>query len=520
MVSKIRAAASNLWSELKRRRVVKTTAAYVVVAWVIVEGADVIFPVMMLPDWTLRLLVVSAIMGLPLVIILAWIFDVERKPERVGNSEVSGNDSMDFRDETLTFPVPPNLSTAIASVAVLRFENLSLDEKYRFLADGIASELHSVLEKVHRLRVASRTSSFSLAGTETDVREIARRLNVHFVITGSVECINDRMRLIVELDNADEGVQIWSERYDRDVNDVLSIQHEIAHSIASEFGGARLRDEITMASSLPTNSLDAWSLVQRARSYTLSFTPRKLAEAVPLLRKAISLDVDYAAAHAALASVLSEQVLNGLSENPQSDRKAALESAERACSIVPNDPFVLKMSSVAWAYFGKSERSLGALGQAVTIAPFDFGAWGFMGWPLVETGSQQNIDELHEIMDRILKAAPSHPGAPYWLYHRSVACCFEGRNDLAVDFARQSVRQNARFPWVWMQYANALGITNAKDAAKKAIDHCTRISPRLTPEYYEQMILGMSANSEIADMRLAGLRRLNALSNGSPTSGH
>jgi adenylate cyclase len=512
MVNKLNAIATKLWSELRRRRVIRTTVAFVVVAWIIVEGASIIFPALLLPDWTFRLVVVSAILGLPLVIVLAWMFDIERKPENKENSAEYGIHIRDVKDETLQSRVPPNLSSAIASVAVLPFKNLSRNEKHRFIADGIATELHSTLAKVHRLRVASRTSSFSLAGTDADVREIARRLNVHFVISGSVECIEDQMRLIVEFDNADEGVQIWSESYDRDVKDLFSIQQEIAQAITSEFGGARLRDEITSASSRPTASLDAWGLVQRARSYALSFTPLTLSNAVPLLHQAIELDAEYAAAHAALASVLSEQVLNGLSDEPQSDRQMALESAERACSIAPVDPFVLKMCGAVSAYFGKPESSIRALRQAVDIAPFDFGAWGYMGWPLVETGSQKDHDELHEIMERILKATPLHPGAPYWLYHQSVACTFEGRNELAVDLARQSVGRNPRFPWAWMQYANALGIVNAANSAKEAIDRCKEISPGLTPDYYELMIRGMSTSKEIANLRLAGLRSLNLLS--------
>ena len=511
MVAKLNAVAAKLWLELKRRRVIRTTVAYVVVAWIIVEGVSTIFPIILLPDWTVRLVVVSAILGLPLVIVLAWMFDIEYKPERTEHSASPGKHKRDLTVEAQQPRVPPNLSSAIASVAVLPFKNLSPDEKHRFIADGIATELHSTLAKVHRLNVASRTSSFSLAGTGADVREIAHRLGVHFVISGSVECIEDHMRLIVELDNADEGVQIWSESYDRDLNDVFSIQHEIALAITSEFGGARLRDEITIASSRPTASLDAWSLVQRARSHTLSFTPRTLSNAVPFLRQAIELDVEYAAAHAALASVLSEQVLNGLSDDAQSDSQLALESAEHATSIAPVDPFVLKMCGAAWAYFGKTARSISALRRAVDIAPFDFGAWGFMGWPLVETGSQQDLDELHEIMERTLKATPLHPGAPYWLYHRSVACTCEGRNELAVDFARQSVGRNPRFPWAWMQFANALGITNAEDSATGAIDRCKEISPGLTPEYYELMIRRMSASEEVVNLRLAGLRSVNIL---------
>ena len=495
-----------LWTELSRRRVVRTTVAYIVSAWILVEVASVI-----LPAWTVRIVIVIAVLGLPIVVVLAWTFNIERSPETSDRSAISGlkGPNRVWSDDQSN--VPPNLSTAIASVAVLPFENLSPNDEHQFIADGIATELHSTLAKVHRLRVASRTSSFAFARADADVNEIARRLNVHYLISGGVECIGERMRVFVEFDNADEGVQIWSETYDRDVSDVFSIQQEIAHVVAGEFGGARLRDEISSASGRPTEDLDAWNLVQRARSYVLAFTPQALADAEPLLRQAIELDEEYAAAHAALASVLSEQVLNGLSGNPERDRDTALESAEKACASAPTDPFVCKMCGAAWAYFGETKRSLDALHRAVNIAPFDFGSWGYFGWALVQTGMQQDLDKLHEIMERILRVTPSHPGAPYWLFHRSVACTCESRNEMAVDFAKRSVERNPGFPCGWMQYANALGNIDAADDARQALQQSMNISPALTPEHYESMILQMSTTNETADLRLAGLRKSNIL---------
>jgi adenylate cyclase len=511
MGSKVRVAAAKFWSELKHRRVIKTAVAYVIGAWVLVEVSSVVFPALLLPDWTVRITVTIAILALPLVLVLAWFFDIEREPEKAAKTsslEASPPEQPAERDQS---NVPPVLTSAVASVAVLPFENLSPDKERKFLADGIAVELHSTLTRVHRLNVAARTSSFVFASGDTDIKEIARKLNVHFIISGSVRSVDDHMRVIVELDNAVEGVQIWSETFDREVQDVFSVQHDIAHAVTSAFGGARLRDEIASATSRPTSSLDAWSLVQRARSYVLEFTPQVLADAVPLLRQAIVLDAEYAAAHSMLACALSEQVLNGLSTAPRSDRDEALESAERAFTHSPVDPFVLKMCGAVWAYFGKTEDSLRALHGAVEIAPFDFGAWGYMGWPLVETGVQRDLEELHEIMERILQATPLHPGVPYWLYHQSVAYACEGEDQLALDFARKSIERNPTFPWVWMHYANSLGRTNAADEARRAIQRSSEISPALTPEYYESMIRDMSANNESAALRLAGLREARIL---------
>ena len=247
MTDKTGTVVKKLWSELNRRRVVKTTVAYIVTAWILVEGASVIFPALLLPDWTIRIIVVIAILGLPIVMVLAWMFDIERNLETPGKTSITVGQESDRLWKGSQSSVPPNLSSAIASVAVLPFRNLSPNEEHKFIADGIATELHSTLAKVHRLRVASRTSSFAIAGIDADVKEIARQLNVHFVISGGVEIIGDHMRVIVEFDNADEGIQIWSETYDRDVSDVFAIQHEIAHVVTGEFGGARLRDEMFSA---------------------------------------------------------------------------------------------------------------------------------------------------------------------------------------------------------------------------------------------------------------------------------
>lgn len=508
MSKKMSTSATSFWLELRRRRVISATVAYVIGAWILVEGTNLVQEILNLPPWVPKAVLVIAVLALPLVIILAWMFNIERDTAKGDESspvELLEPDQAERQDE---HKVPPSLTSAIASIAVLPFENLSSDADHKFLADGIALELHSTLAKMHRLRVAARTSTFLFADSETDVQELARKLNVHFIISGSVRCVEDRMRVIVELDNALEGVQIWSETYDREVSDVFSVQHDIAHAVVNSFGGARLREEISNATVHPTPSLDAWSLVQRARSYVLAFTAQALADAVPLLRHAIELDVGYAAAHAALANVLAEQVLNGLSLDVDDDSKAALESAEHAFAQAPMDPFVLKMCGAVWAYFGKTDMSISALRRAVDIAPFDFGSWGYMGWPLVETGAQRDLDELHEIMERIIQVTPQHPGVPYWLYHRSVACTCAGQDELAVELARQSVERNPAFPWGWMHYANTLGRIGKGRETEKAIERIKDISPALTSDHYEHMINEMSASRNFAAQRLDGLREL------------
>jgi len=254
--------------ELRRRRVIKTTIAYIVLSWILVEVSSIVFPALLLPDWTVRIVVAMTILALPVIIVLAWMFDVDRDEDNRVRMLRSNHD---------TEHAESGINDAeIASIAVLPFENNSEGEQFEYIASGIATELHSTFSRIHRLRVASRTSSFSNNLQTDDIKTIGRKLNAMYVVSGNVRIADTRMRVIVELDNAMEGTQIWSQTYDREIDDIFAVQSEIAQSVTNQFCGERLREEITAASKRPTESLDAWQRVQRARSYILAFTPEGL----------------------------------------------------------------------------------------------------------------------------------------------------------------------------------------------------------------------------------------------------
>src|SRR5690606_30150448 len=138
-----------------------------------------------------------------------------------------------------------------------------------------------------------------------------------------------------------------------------------------------------------TGSLDAWGLVQKARACVLDYTPEGLAEAIEPLQRAIELDSNYPAARATLGSLLVERLVNGLSSDPEADEAAAIDAATKAVELAPQDPFILKMVSLVWSYAGDHRKALSCLRNAVTYAPFDLGAWGYMGWPLTASGDPQ-----------------------------------------------------------------------------------------------------------------------------------
>jgi TolB-like protein/Flp pilus assembly protein TadD len=395
---------------------------------------------------------------------------------------------------------------------VLPFDNLSIEPGQDVLADGLATEIHSVLGQMHQVRVASRRSAFSFRNSEKSVKEIARSLNVRYVLSGSLMRAGDRLRIIAELDDAATDTQIWSQKFERNIDDLLKIQTEIAEAIVGAFGIERERAEIARAKAQPTENLDAWSLLQRARNYINDYSEKSLGEARKLLESCTELDSEYAAAHAALGSVLIERVLSGYSDDPPADREKALEAIHKAQQLAPHDHFVLKMAGMVLAACGRPGGALGALRECVKLAPFDFGAWGYFGWPLTARGSEEDLAELNQIMDRLLQAAPDHAGSGYWLYHKSVASVLKNDLEEAKKLLEAAFANHKPVPWAYLHLANIHGLQGNTGKAREAANKATELNPKLSVEHYAECIQAMTADNEASEVRLAGLKQAGLLS--------
>jgi TolB-like protein/Tfp pilus assembly protein PilF len=401
---------------------------------------------------------------------------------------------------------PPPAAAALASVAVMPFENHVDDPVRRHFGDAFASELHSTLSRVDRLRIASRRSSFALRDADVDVREIGRRLNVHYVISGSLLYSGSDLRIIAALDDADSGTQVWAESYDRSSDDILAVEREIAEAVVASFTTQSQREEMQRARHAPANSLDAWGLVQRSRSMALEYTTQSLSAAIEPVRHAIELDPDYAAAHATLGSLLIERLINGLSDDAEQDEAAAEAAAAKALTLAPQDPFILKMVGLVWVYCGDFKRSLACLRKAVARAPFDFGAWGYMGWPLTASGSAEDLAELRAIMQRLLRLEPNHPGVPFWLYHRSVGEAASGDYAGAARSIEDALAVHPDFALGWIHYANLLGHLRRRTDARAALERSRAINPAMTVAHFKALIEKMCDASTLVVARTGGLR--------------
>ena len=242
----------NFFAELKRRNVYKVAVAYAVVSWLLIQVATQVFPFFEVPNWAIRLVVLLLVLGFPVALVLSWAFEIT--PEGIKReSELQGNDKRTRRGGRRIIGITIALAVVAAgllafqllqsrlsrisrgeadvppmSIAVLPFADMSEAKDQGYFSDGISEELLNLLSKIPQLKVAARTSSFSFRSKQVEIPEIARQLNVANVLEGSVRRNGDLVRITVQLIRAAEGYHLWSETYDRKMDDIFKIQDEIA----------------------------------------------------------------------------------------------------------------------------------------------------------------------------------------------------------------------------------------------------------------------------------------------------
>ncbi|HMB59844.1 MAG TPA: hypothetical protein VKN35_08025 [Xanthomonadales bacterium] len=312
-------------AELTRRKVLRTVGAYAVGVFVLLQLMDAAVDPLRLPDWLPTLVVITLILGFPLVFMLAWQFDITpsgirratttRALSRSQNAALytvsllamvglgyvfyiyySGVfESMDEPQpaEVRQFTAPDN------SIAVLPFTDLSEDGGQTYFSDGVAEEILNLLAQVEGLHVAARTSSFAFRNPSEDIREIGRLLNVQTVLEGSIRSSGNRIRLTAQLINVQDGFHIWSQSYDREIDDLFAIQDEIASHIAKALVDSFSGLESKLQGK--TNNIAAANAYRTGRLHWWRRTPAELETALGYFAEALEHDAAFAPAYAAMA---------------------------------------------------------------------------------------------------------------------------------------------------------------------------------------------------------------------------
>ena len=333
----------SLIDELKRRKVFKVAAAYLVVGWLLIQVASTVAPQLNLPDWAPRLVTFIILLGFPIALVLAWILDVTPEGIKVDKAPVGTKRmiivaailaalAVGWYWKTRSAPVTGNAGVDARSIAVLPFVNMSEDKSNEYFSDGISEEILNVLARVADLRVAARTSSFSFRAQEKEVPLIGRELNVRMVLEGSVRKQGDRVRVTAQLIDASNGYHVWSQTYDRDLKDIFAIQDEIAGAIANEL---KLKLDAPHAGGAPiadTADLAAYQLYLKAMGLWTARGEQNLLQAEALFQAALNRDPNYAKAWAGLA--LTYAILPEWSSRPLAEtRPAGRDAAEHALAL-------------------------------------------------------------------------------------------------------------------------------------------------------------------------------------------
>jgi len=342
---------TGFFDEVKRRKVYRVAAAYIIAAGGAIQLASASFPAWELPNWALRLVIVLLLIGFPIALILAWAFDVTPEGIRATPS-VAVPRTHRRRNMIMLVATGVIISAAVGffllprvsahkidkSIAVLPFENRSDEKENAYFADGIQDDVLTNLSKIGDLKVISRTSVMPYRGKGSNVREIGKALGVSTILEGSVRRVGNRVRVNVQLIDASNDEHIWAEDYDRDLTDVFAIQTDLAQKIARELQAKLSPTEKAQIERKPTENSEAYLAFLQA--HDLCTRPDKfradIEKAEQLFEQATRLDPDFAGAFAELAFV-EDWMYHDFDPTPARKEKARA-AAEEAIRLQPNLP--------------------------------------------------------------------------------------------------------------------------------------------------------------------------------------
>src|SRR5512140_2079481 len=381
----------SLFAELRRRNVFRAAVFYVGAVWALTQGIAQLTPVVGAPDWAARWFLAAAVIGFPFWIAFAWFY--EFTPEGLKReSEIEPHESITrHTGRKLDLAIIGVLAVAVVllltdrfvlhhgvnesassgesaqSPAVLPFVNRRTDKEQEYFADGISEELLNLLAKIPQLRVTARTSSFSFKGKEVAIPEIARTLHVANVLEGSVRKAGNSVRITAQLIKAGTDTHLWSQTYDRKLDDIFAIQDEIAADVVKQL-------KVTLLGAAPksrTTDPEAYALYLQAVQLGRQFTAESFQQSDALFRKVLAIDPRYAPAWDGQARNFINEAGQGLLPGKEGFAQAR-EAAVKALAIDPD--YAPAYAQLGWiAMYGDNDLAGAALHleRALALEPAD-----------------------------------------------------------------------------------------------------------------------------------------------------
>ena len=488
-----------LVSELKRRNVIRMAVLYAVASWLIMQVAEVIIGLANLPDWIGPAILALLAIGFPIALLFSWFYEITPEGISLEKDVAAGESITHVTDRRLDFIVIAMLFAAVIlfaydkwwigppperSIAVLAFENMSADPEQEYFSDGISEDLLNLLAQIPELTVISRSSAFSFKGKNVAVPEIARQLNVAHVLEGSVRKVGDRVRIVAQLIDARSDSHLWSETYDRDLDDIFAVQDEIAATIRDELKIRLALDagEPVQLTATKTDSTDAYDAYLQGRESFRQRGQDNMRDAIRHSERSLRLDNDFAPAHAQLANatiMLGNYGVSTLEEvrriatphlnrarelepdlaeahrgrallaSLAGDPESAIEYARKALASNPSYGDAMTSLQIALFDLGRHEESDAVLEQIRIVDPMNLVARYNYAQLLAMRG---RIDEAHAVAEQLFVQEP------VWGYysHADTSLIYEGKIaeglSWGLKMGREAGSDNgyAMFAFIWV----------------------------------------------------------------------
>ena len=487
----------NFFAELKRRNVYKVAVAYAVVAWLLMQVASQIFPFFEIPNWVVRLVIVLLVIGFPIALIVAWAFEVTSEGiKRTETADAAGLRSHGVAwiyvvligaalsvglffvgrytaghatarpaSEELRRGKQSEVATAgpDKSIAVLPLINESGDPKDEYFSDGLSEELIAALAQISGLKVIGRSSSFRFKDRKEEPRAIGEKLGVSTLLDGTVRKQGDRVRIVAELVNAADGIQLWTQTFDRQLKDIFAVQEEIARAVAESLKVTLLGSQES-PSQIATNNVEAHNAFLQGHFHFLRRNVDDYRKAISFFDRAIELDPNYALAYAERAEAWT--MIGDLTGQRPTAYPKARNDAERAVAIAPG--LAEARAALGWVRF--------------------FGEWKFA----------EGLSELK----RAKELSPTNPTANDLLARVIV---YLGRIDEAERQAREAVELDPLSVSTQFNLARVLLIAGKLDQADAAARKVAELQPSSSSSHRWQVLVAFQRGDGETALREAQL---------------
>ena len=402
------------FGELKRRNVYKVAVAYGVVGWLLIQVATQVFPFLEIPNWAIRLVILVIAVGFPVALLIAWAFELT--PEGIKRTEVADAARQHSHGGVwiVVVLVAATLSLGLfllgrytagrgttrlsevatvvpgKSIAVLPLINESGDPKDEYFSDGLSEELIAALAQISGLKVIGRSSSFRFKDRTEEPKTIGEKLGVSTLLEGTVRKQGDRVRIVAELINAADGIELWTRTFDRELKDIFAVQQEIAKAVAESLRVTLLGSEEKSAQ-MATNSVEAHNAYLQGHFYSVRRNAEDYRKAIDYFDQAIQLDPNYALAYAERSEVWT--VMGDLTGQRSTAFSKARSDAEKAVAIAPS--LAEAHAALGWVRAfteWKFAEGLSELQRAKELSPANPTANDLLARVIVYTGRMEEAE--------------------------------------------------------------------------------------------------------------------------------